>query len=355
MHVTLFWCLILSWSQKRTRCAWSSRWRWTVKTATSSSFVARSPPSAFTLWTPPASAVATSWTWVKDTQVDEGYLLPHLLSYMLAPSHIFKCSQWANTHLHVLPVFLFLQSLFLSSCCFLCLYFEPLCLPGRLFLTFFLFMLLPPPPPPHLTSLPLRGLAQCASLTPTRPNQCPSPTSAHTNPFASTPDPTFTRLTLSLTLTLRMRKNVTGGWSRASAPWPSPTISPLRLNLQVTLHGGSKPGMGMKILLFPEFYWNYGEKKKASTLVQPCKCQLIPLLCWLCPCCALIPCNIHWTQEYSQLDPSLLSSDRFHCRGCGETFFLQEWSVCLSVCVCVLSFTKSLTLIAHFHLPYDAL
>lgn len=36
-----------------------------------------------------------------------------------------------------------------------------------------------------------------------------------------------------------------------------------------------KPGMGTKYCYFQR---NYGEKK-ASTLVQPCKCQLIPLLC----------------------------------------------------------------------------
>lgn len=119
-------------------------------------------------------------------------------------------------------------------------------------LCFFLF------PPPHLTSLPLRGPAQCALLTPTCPNQCPSPTSAHTNPSASTPDPTFTRLTLSLTLTLRMRKSVTGSWSRASIPWPSPTISPLRLNLQVTLHGGSNQGWGQNTVISREIM----EKKK---------------------------------------------------------------------------------------------
>lgn len=344
---------MLSWSQKRTRCAWSSRWRWTVKTATSSSFVARSPPSAFTLWTPPASAVATSWTWVKDTQVDEGYLLPHLLSYMLAPSHIFKCSQWANTHLHVLPVFLFLQSLFLSSCCFLCLYFEPLCLPGRLFLTFFLFMLLPLPPL-LIWPLSLFGVWRSAhhSLPHVRINVLHLPAHTQIRLHRHQTQPSLGSLSLWLWL---------WGWGRmwrAAGAGPAPPGPHLRSarwgwTCRWPCMEVQNQGWGWKYCYFQSFTEIMGRKKKASTLVQPCKCQLIPLLCWLCPCCALIPCNIHWTQEYSQLDPSLLSSDRFHCRGCGETFFLQEWSVCL--CVCVLSFTKSLTLIAHFHLPYDAL
>lgn len=86
--------------------------------------------------------------------------------------------------------------------------------------------------------------AQCALLTPTPPNLCPSPTSEHTNPSASTRGLACTRL--SLTPSLRTRMNVTGGWSRARPPWPSPTSSPLRLNLEVTLHGRPIPGEGRK-------------------------------------------------------------------------------------------------------------
>ncbi len=132
--------------------------------------------------------------------------------------------------------FLFLQSLFLNSPCFLSFSCSLSSRPVVFDLS--LFMLLPFSPSFHL-NFSLRGPAQCALLTPTPPNQCPSPTSAHTNLSASTPGPTFTRLTLSSTLTLMMRKNMTGGWSRATVPWPSPTNSPLRLNLQVTLHGAS--------------------------------------------------------------------------------------------------------------------
>lgn len=84
--------------------------------------------------------------------------------------------------------------------------------------------------------------AQCALLTPTPPNLCPSPTSEHTNPSASTRGPACTRL--SLTPSLRTRTNMTGGWSRARPPWRSPTSSPLRLNLEVTLHGRPIPGEG---------------------------------------------------------------------------------------------------------------
>lgn len=84
--------------------------------------------------------------------------------------------------------------------------------------------------------------AQCALVTPTPPNLCPSPTSEHTNPSASARGPACTRL--SLTPSLRTRTNVTGGWSRARPPWRSPTSSPLRLNLEVTLHDRPIPGEG---------------------------------------------------------------------------------------------------------------
>lgn len=95
---------------------------------------------------------------------------------------------------------------------------------------------------PFLLLIPaLPGPAQCALLTLTPQSPCPSPTSAHTNLSASTPGLTFTPLVLSLTLTLKMKKkNMTGSWSGASILWPSPTIRPLSLTLQVTLHGASK-------------------------------------------------------------------------------------------------------------------
>lgn len=63
-------CLLFRWSRRRTRCVRSFRWCWPAKTATLSSFAVRSPPSASTPWTPPASAAAMTWTWVMDIQVD---------------------------------------------------------------------------------------------------------------------------------------------------------------------------------------------------------------------------------------------------------------------------------------------
>ena len=129
-------------------------------------------------------------------------------------------------------------SLFLTSRCFLCFLCESL--PGQLFLTFssLCFFLFSPSCSSFHLNFSLHGPAQCALLTLTPQSQCPSPTSAHTNQSASTPGPTFTLLALSSTLTLRMKTNMTGGWSRALVPWPSPMISPLRLKLEVTLHGG---------------------------------------------------------------------------------------------------------------------
>ena len=145
--------------------------------------------------------------------------------------------------LHVLPVSL-LPHLFPRSCCLLRFHFESLYLPGHLFLTFCLhFFLFPISPRLHVTPLlGVGGLLQCALLTPTPLNQCPSPTSAHTNRCASTPDPTSAQPALSSTLTLspRTRKSWTGRCSRA--PGPSPTNSPMRLNPQVTPHGSSVVG-----------------------------------------------------------------------------------------------------------------
>lgn len=97
-------------------------------------------------------------------------------------------------------------------------------------------------PPPLPLSLPLLSSAQCALLTPAPPNLCPSPTSAHTNPSASTRGPTCARH--SLTPSQRTRTNGTGGWSRAKPPWPSPTSSPLRLNLEVTSAWLPSPRIG---------------------------------------------------------------------------------------------------------------
>lgn len=99
-----------------------------------------------------------------------------------------------------------------------------------------------PPLPPRPPTALLGGPVQCALLTPAPPNLCPSPTSARTNPSASTRGPTCTRL--SLTPSLRTRTNVTGGWSRAKPPWPSPMSSPLRLNLEVTPAWPPSPRIG---------------------------------------------------------------------------------------------------------------
>lgn len=104
----------------------------------------------------------------------------------------------------------------------------------------------------------LHGPVQCALLTLTPQNQCPSPTSAHTNPSASTLGQTFARLTLSLALTLRTKKSMMGVRSGAKLPWPLPMNRPLslkpNLNLEVTLHGSSKPGYGLK-LKQSKFFW----------------------------------------------------------------------------------------------------
>lgn len=141
-----------------------------------------------------------------------------------------------------------MQSPFLCSCCFLplvfCFHFDSLCLPDQLFLTFPLHASSFSPlfPNEHLSWC----MVQCALLTPTLQSQCPSPTSAHTNLSASTPDPASALPTLSLTLTLRKKMDMgqMGRQSRAADPWPSPTNRPLSLNLQVTLHGGSNLDWG---------------------------------------------------------------------------------------------------------------
>lgn len=102
----------------------------------------------------------------------------------------------------------------------------------------------------HL-NVSLHGPVQCALLTLTPQNQCPSPTSAHTNPSASTLGQTFARLMLSLAPTLRTKKSMMGIRSGAKLPWPLPMNRPLslkpNLNLEVTLHGSSKPGCGLKL------------------------------------------------------------------------------------------------------------
>lgn len=62
-----------------------------------------------------------------------------------------------------------------------------------------------------------RAPAQCALLTLAPLSQCPSPTSARTNPSALIPGPTLALLVLCLTL--RMRKTRTSLRSRASSLW----------------------------------------------------------------------------------------------------------------------------------------
>lgn len=188
---------------------------------------------------------STSISSGNDLEMTDGYpgrpssLTHDPLSWQQQAQPMFtKCSKPGNKHTsactslflslsHRIPVlsFVFTVSLF---------YFL-----GQLFLTFslLLFFLFPSHFTSSSSSSSPRGPVQCALLTPTLQNQCPSPTSAHTNLSASTPDPTSVRLVLSLTLTPRMKRNTTGGWSRAPVPWPSPMNSPLRLNLQVTLHG----------------------------------------------------------------------------------------------------------------------
>lgn len=151
------------------------------------------------------------------------------------PTFTFKVLK-ARKQTHFCMHFLISLSLTPSSCSFLCFHCESLYFLGQLFLTFslLLFFLFPSRFTSSSSSSP-RGPVQCALLTPTLQNQCPSPTSAHTNLSASTPDPTSVRLVLSLTP--RMKRNTTGEWSRVPVPWPSPMNSPLRLNLQVILHG----------------------------------------------------------------------------------------------------------------------
>lgn len=80
--------------------------------------------------------------------------------------------------------------------------------------------------------------AQCASLTPTPPNRCPSPTSVHTSPSASTRDLTFAPPALSMTPRRRRKRTMMKTvLVVASTLWPSPMTSPAGLSVQVTLHG----------------------------------------------------------------------------------------------------------------------
>lgn len=130
--------------RRRTRYDWSFRWRWTAKRATSSSCGASSPPSASTPWTPPASAAATTWTRVRDTQVRPPRrplgVLPRPSPLHAGPPVFFP-----------FPLFSLLLFNF-QDCCF------------HQFLTLILY--LPPPLPPRPLSLPpllLGGPVGCSA------------------------------------------------------------------------------------------------------------------------------------------------------------------------------------------------
>ena len=192
----------------------------------------------------------------------------------------FLCSSSSSLHSWVLAVS-FVYTL------------SPFVFQANCFLTFFLFYTSSFSPPLLIWPLSLFGVRRSAhySLPHVRINVLHLPAHTQIRLHRHQTQPSLGSISLWLWL---------WGWGRvwraagAGPASPGPHLRSARWGwtcrwpcMEVQTRDGDKNTVISRVFM------KLWRKKKASTLVQPWKCQLIPLLCWLCPCCALISFNIH--------------------------------------------------------------